>query len=143
MQKSIVESNFVKLIKSVPNTVLFFSVFCLFFGVGCSTTKTDSPNVPPSKKTESTDYDPKPGQVWVYKMDGSKSCGVKQGESLDSAAAELSKRGVTVFKRRKKHDGQMRMMVCGADTGMQNELQIDGQSLPIAGALGYRLLSEI
>lgn len=82
------------------------------------------------------------GSVWIVKPDGSKSCGVRKGISPKDAARELEQSGVKVLKQRVGHDGKMRMMVCGADTGAQVELLIDGKGLPTAGDKGFRVKSE-
>lgn len=144
MQKFIVDYRNVKLLKTGFNWTFLLCALPLFFFAACSSTGTKTgPTDPVSKtKKEVKNYDPRPGRVWVYRQDGSKSCGVKKGLPLTTAVSELDQRGVRVFKQRKNHDGKMRMMVCGAETGMQNELHIDGQSLPVAGAMGYRVLGE-
>ncbi len=141
MQKFIFDWQIVKLFKIAFKRIIFFCALPLLV-VGCASTGTKSDGIPKSSKKELPSYSPREGKFWVYRLDGSKSCGVKKGMPLSKAVSELDKRGVRVLKRRKSHDGKMRMMVCGADTGMQIELRIDGQSLPIAGALGYRVLGE-
>ncbi len=144
MRKLIVDYRNVKLLKTRFSWIFLFYAAPFFFLVSCATTesKTDSAGLSPSTEKEARSYGPRPGRVWIYRSDGSKSCGVRKGVTLTSATNELSGKGVRIFNKRKKHDGIMRMMVCGADTGMQNELHIDGQSLPIAATLGYRLLGE-
>lgn len=143
MQKFIVDYTIVKLLKTGIYRTILLCALPLFFIIACSSTGGQKSNTgSPTTQKEIPNYEPREGQVWVYRMDGSKSCGVKKGLSLVEAEKELRARGVNIFKRRKRHDGKMRMMVCGSDTGIQNEIRIDGQSLPIAGALGYRVLGE-
>lgn len=82
------------------------------------------------------------GSFWVVKPDGSKSCGIRKGISPKEAAKDLESVGVPVLRQKLGHDGKVRMMVCGADTGNQIELLIDGKGLPLAGERGYRVKGE-
>ena len=85
---------------------------------------------------------PRAGKIWISRPDGSKSCGVKKGVTPREAARELEAEGVHVIRQRIGHDGQMRMMVCGADTGNLLELLIDGEGLPAASKKGFRVKGE-
>ena len=75
-------------------------------------------------------------KVFVYKYDGSKQCEDKPGADLKSMSAELS--GVKVFSMSKKSDGQIRVQVCGALTGMANVYEITEADLAKAEALGFK-----
>lgn len=99
-------------------------------------------SLPPAKTSEEIELTARSGQVWVVRPDGSKSCGVKKGLTPRAAAQELEGVGVRVFKQRTGHDGLMRMMVCGTDTGNLVELLIDGRGLPIASKKGFRVKGE-
>ena len=98
--------------------------------------------VPPTEISDPPSLEARKGPVWVVKPDGSKSCGVKKGITPKQASQELESQGVKVQRARMGHDGQMRMMVCGADTGSRVELLIDGQFLPTASAKGFRVKGE-
>jgi hypothetical protein len=98
--------------------------------------------VPPSEAPAAPSLEARKGPVWVVKSDGSKSCGVKKGITPKQASQELEASGVKVQRARMGHDGQMRMMVCGADTGNRVELLIDGQFLPSASEKGFRVKGE-
>lgn len=112
---------------------------------GCATQKSDTrpSEGPQAKPTEpGPELSARKGNVWVVRPDGSKSCGVKKGITPKAAAQELESAGVKVLKQRMGHDGLMRMQVCGADTGNLVELLIDGQGLPTASRIGFRIKGE-
>jgi hypothetical protein len=75
--------------------------------------------------------------VWVMKSDGGKSCGEKEGESVESGAAALKKKGVSALESRKLNDGMMRPSVCGASTGMMNLYRIENRDLEKAVSAGF------
>jgi len=75
-------------------------------------------------------------KVFVYKYDGSKQCEKGTGTELKSMAAELS--SIKVFSMSKKSDGQIRVQVCGALTGMANVYEISSADLAKAEALGFK-----
>ena len=128
----------------VSPKIIVASILMLSFG-GCSSTgRYDSDSSSSSRgrdgKPRIYDLDAQPGKrIWVVKPDGSKSCAVKRGITAKRAASVLKRKGLQVIRFRKAHDGKMRMQVCGADTGNQVELLVDGAGLPLAGKNGYRL----
>ena len=112
---------------------------------GCATKRPESAGptvVAPAPTAEVPELAARKGNVWVVRPDGSKSCGVKKGITPRAAAQELESSGIRVLKQRTGHDGQMRMLVCGADTGNLVELFIDGQGLPTASKKGFRVKGE-
>lgn len=122
----------------------------VFLAVGCSSKPATKPEPQESKLEIPTPgavdktvrIGAREGQFWVVRPDGSKSCGVRKGHSAKHAAQELESAGIKVLKSRSGHDGKMRMMVCGADTGQQVELFIDGSGLPVASQKGFRVKGE-
>jgi len=75
-------------------------------------------------------------KIFVYKYDGSKQCEQGTGTDLKTMSAELS--SLKVFSMSKKSDGQMRVQVCGALTGMANVYEISSGDLAKAEALGFK-----
>lgn len=75
-------------------------------------------------------------KIFVYKYDGSKQCEQGTGTDLKAMAAELS--SIKVFSMSKKSDGQIRVQVCGALTGMANVYEISSGDLAKAEALGFK-----
>ena len=79
-------------------------------------------------------------QVEVFKYDGSLQCRRGREIALDVMVGELQKQGIKVAASRKGHDGLTHISVCGASTGRLNVYTIDGEFLPEARALGFKLL---
>jgi len=77
-----------------------------------------------------------PGRVRVYKPDGSLQCAMGRGISLDEMAKEL--KDLTIYRSEKKMDGLLRIMQCGAPTGMCNVYEIERVSLQRAIEFGFR-----
>jgi len=75
-------------------------------------------------------------KVFVYKYDGSKQCEKDTGTELKVMSAELS--SVKIFSMSKKSDGQIRVQVCGALTGMANVYEISSGDQAKAEALGFK-----
>jgi hypothetical protein len=75
-------------------------------------------------------------KIFVYKYDGSKQCEENTGTDLEKMSEELS--GIKIFSMSKKSDGQIRVQVCGALTGMANVYEIAAKDLPKAEALGFK-----
>lgn len=76
-------------------------------------------------------------QVWISRPDGSLSCGMKEAQSLETAAAELEKAGVRVFGSAKGNDGKMRAQMCGLPTGNLNRFKILEADVEKAKGLGF------
>jgi hypothetical protein len=75
-------------------------------------------------------------RVFVYKLDGSLQCGQGSKIGIDSMKKELD--GIEVFSSENKHDGMMRIQVCGAPTGYANVYEIDQKDLEKALKLGFK-----
>ncbi len=75
--------------------------------------------------------------ILVYKYDGSKQCGEGQEISLEAMSKQL--RGVKVISMSKKHDGMMRIQVCGTPTGHANVYEISDNDLEKAKSFGFQL----
>ena len=60
--------------------------------------------------------------ILVYKYDGTKQCGEGQEITLDAMSRQL--RDIKIISMSKKHDGMMRIQVCGAPTGHANVYEI-------------------
>jgi hypothetical protein len=75
-------------------------------------------------------------KIFVYKYDGSKQCEQGTGTDLKTMGAELS--SMKVFSMSKKSDGQIRVQVCGALTGMANVYEISSADFAKAEALGFK-----
>ncbi len=81
-------------------------------------------------KTSSAD------RVRIYKFDGSLQCGLGQSQSLSQSQKTLG--SMTVHQSWKRHDGMMRMQLCGSPTGQANVFEIDRKDLPAALKLGFK-----
>lgn len=75
-------------------------------------------------------------RVFIYKADGTLQCGQGQKISTDAMKKELD--GIEVFSSDNKHDGMMRIQVCGAPTGNSNVYEIDQKDLEKALKLGFK-----
>lgn len=75
-------------------------------------------------------------RVFVYKNDGSVQCETTGKISADVMRKELG--SIEVFSSANKHDGMMRIQVCGAPTGFCNVYEIDEKDLEQALKLGFR-----
>lgn len=75
-------------------------------------------------------------RTFVYKPDGSLQCG--QGEKIDigSMRNELGK--IEVYSSASKHDGMMRIQVCGAPTGNSHVFEINKSDLEAAIKFGFK-----
>ena len=75
-------------------------------------------------------------RVFVYKNDGSVQCETTGKISVDTMKKELG--GIEVFSSASKHDGMMRIQVCGAPTGFCNVYEIDEKDLDAALKAGFK-----
>ena len=76
--------------------------------------------------------------LWVGKSDEAKSCEKDKGIDLDRMENDLKTAGITIFMKKKIHDGQMRIQMCGADKGTMNGFQIEKKNLEKATLLGFK-----
>ncbi len=112
----------------------------LFFTLSCSTTKCEN-NFADSKKTETASASTAGVQkmmvhVKVYKPDGTLQCNQGEKISLDTMAKELG--DIQIFSKENKHDGLMRIQLCGKPTGNNNIYEILESDLEKATSLGFK-----
>lgn len=98
-----------------------------------------SPKKPNSEATTTSSQTSK-DIVWVGKSDEAKSCDKDKGIELDKMEIDLKNSGVTILNKKKVHDDQMRIQMCGADKGTMNGFQIDKKFLDKATQLGFKYL---
>jgi hypothetical protein len=75
-------------------------------------------------------------RVFVYKPDGSQQCGMGEKMNLIDMKKQLGK--IEVFSQESKHDGMMRIQVCGQPTGQCNVYEIAQKDLEQAIKLGFK-----
>lgn len=75
-------------------------------------------------------------RAFVYKADGSLQCG--QGEKADIASMRKELGNIEVYSSENKHDGMMRIQVCGAPTGNSHVFEINKSDLEAALKLGFK-----
>jgi len=75
-------------------------------------------------------------KLYIYKLDGSLQCGLGAKIDLSEMRKELG--SIEVFSSENKHDGLMRVQVCGHPTGYCNVYQINAKDLDKALQLGFK-----
>lgn len=75
-------------------------------------------------------------KVFVYKADGSLQCGM--GQKIDLAEMKKELAPIETFSSDNKHDGLMRVQMCGHPTGSCNVYQILASDLDQALKLGFK-----
>lgn len=75
-------------------------------------------------------------RVRVFKPDGSLQCGM--GKKIDLSTMQKELGDMKVYSSENKHDGLMRVQVCGHPTGNCNVFEIDGVNLEKASKLGFK-----
>lgn len=75
-------------------------------------------------------------RVRVFKFDGSLQCGLGQAKSLSEMQKDL--KGIQVFQSWKRHDGMMRIQLCGSPTGQSNVYEINRKDLEAAVKMGFK-----
>ena len=75
-------------------------------------------------------------RVRVYKFDGSLQCGLGQTKSLSEMQKDL--KAIFVYQSWKRHDGMMRIQLCGSPTGQSNVYEINRKDLEAALKLGFK-----
>lgn len=73
--------------------------------------------------------------IFIYKYDGTLQCAQGKEISLDQMAEELV--GLTIYSQEKRHDGMLRVQVCGQSTGRANVYEIKQMDLNKAQAQGF------
>lgn len=80
--------------------------------------------------------------VRAYKYDGSVQC-EEGGIPLQEMAAELIAADVKILCAKKRHDGMVRIALCGEPTGNINVFEIAASDLSKAEELGFRPVTEL
>ena len=75
-------------------------------------------------------------RVFVYKADGSLQCG--QGAKVELNVMQKELGAIQVFSSESKHDGMIRIQVCGAPTGQANVYEIDAKDAEAALKAGFK-----
>ncbi len=75
-------------------------------------------------------------RVFVYKADGTLQC--NQGSKIDIGKMKKELGAIQVFSTETKHDGMMRIQVCGQPTGNSHVFEIDQKDLEAALKLGFK-----
>lgn len=75
-------------------------------------------------------------RAFIYKADGSLQCG--QGEKIEIASMRKDLGNIEVYSSETKHDGMMRIQVCGAPTGHSHVFEINKSDLDAALKLGFK-----
>lgn len=75
-------------------------------------------------------------RVFIYKPDGSQQCGMGEKIDVNEMKKELGK--IQVFSQESKHDGMMRIQVCGQPTGQCNVYEIALKDFDEAAKLGFK-----
>ncbi len=112
----------------------------LMLFLGCSTTQcTDHSivNKAPAGNIEKTVSGvDQMNKVKIYKADGTLQCNQGEKISLEKMAKELGV--IHIFSSENKHDGLMRIQLCGKPTGNNNVYEIESVDLEKALALGFK-----
>lgn len=115
--------------------------FLVVLGIGCASghcRKAQSPSgVAAISQNNKTGEAVKEGKkVLVYRYDGSLQCNQGIPTTLEKMKEDL--KGITVHSMEKRNDGQMRIQVCGTNTGTANVYEIDEKDLAEALKLGFQ-----
>jgi hypothetical protein len=117
---------------------ILVSVVFLFFG--CSTTscneKSQAAKPADVKSVKVISGVKEMSKVKVYKADGTLQCNQGDKISIDTMAKELT--GITIYSKENKHDGLMRIQLCGKPTGNNHVFEIDETNLEKALSLGFK-----
>jgi len=106
----------------------FYFIFTLLF-IGCVSGHCNKDGKPQTMNE-------KMSKVLVYKYDGSKQCEEATGKDLNDMSKELG--SIKIYSSEKKNDGQIRIQVCGALTGMTNTYLIAQEDLEKAETFGFK-----
>lgn len=78
--------------------------------------------------------------VKVFKFDGSLQCNQGSPISLDAMKSDLSE--IQIISSEKRHDGMMRIQVCGQPTGQCNVFEIPEIDLEKAKNKGFKVWKQ-
>ena len=115
--------------------VLFFGTFLGCANKPCKIEDREKTNMSAHQKSTSQNND-LTKRVFVFKPDGSAQCESSGKISLDVMRKDLD--GIEVFSSENKHDGMMRIQVCGAPTGFCNVYEISEKDFEKANKLGFK-----
>ncbi len=130
-----------KKISSLPPHLKLVTLVAASLGlIHCSNTPCKIEERPAEKvqgieKTMTSDKD-LTQHVRIYKPDGSLQCGQGKKTDLDVMAKELE--NIKIFSSENKHDGLMRIQLCGHPTGTCNVFEILEADLEKAQKLGFK-----
>ncbi len=114
--------------------------FQLIFNLGCSAQpckiEERTQQVITGKEKTSSDSKDLTQKIYVYKADGSLQCG--QGQKIDPNEMKKEFGTIEVFSADNRHDGLMRIQMCGHPTGTCNVYQIKNSDLDQALKLGFK-----
>ncbi len=115
-------------------------ILMALFIIGCSTTpcKIEERAVVAAEGIErpmTADKD-LTARVRVFKQDGSQQCETRKKTELSVMQKELG--SITVFSAESKHDGLMRIQMCGHPTGNCNVYEILSADMDKALKLGFK-----
>lgn len=121
----------------VKNKVFSFILAILSFGIFSCQSANCRPS-PEVKKIEVPTAKPSTSaeRILIYKFDGTLQCG--QGREIPVADMKKDLSPIIVYQSFKKNDGQMRIQVCGAASGMANVFEIDRNDLTMALKKGFK-----
>jgi len=80
--------------------------------------------------------------VWVAKSDGSQTCNLSGGKTLEDGATELKKANVRVLTSQKGSDQKLHAQMCGLPSGHTNAYEIAKDDLGKAMVLGYQEIKQ-
>ena len=108
--------------------------------IHCSNTPCKIEERPPQtvqgiEKTMTSDKD-LTKRIRIFKPDGSLQCGQGKKIELSMMAKELE--NIQIFSLENKHDGLMRIQLCGHPTGTSNVFEILEADLEKAEKLGFK-----
>lgn len=128
---------------STQNVIFKLAAFVtmFFFFIGCQSQPCKIEDrkdnvVPVSAIKNSTEQKDMSKKVFIFKPDGSLQCG--QGEKIDPNIMKKDLGDIEVFSMLNKHDGLMRVQLCGHPTGYCNVFQINQSDLEKAQKLGFK-----
>ncbi|MES2803910.1 MAG: hypothetical protein V4654_15565 [Bdellovibrionota bacterium] len=98
--------------------------------------KTNQPVAGETKISPTTNMTNQIKKLKVYKPDGSVQC--EQGTGTSAAEMAKQLQDIKVYSSENKHDGLMRIQVCGQATGNCNVFEINESDFAKASSLGFK-----
>lgn len=125
---------------TIQKRISLFIAISLLFATGCNhkpckieerANSTMTGNEKPSSSSKDLS-----NRVFVYKPDGSLQCG--QGQKIEINEMKKQLGSIEVYSSDNKHDGLMRVQICGQPTGSCNIYEIATSDLDQAIKLGFK-----